>query len=68
MLFRTTLAIALASLSLTNISLAHADKIQLILQITVDQLRGDLPMRFKERLGKGGFRYLCAGLVSIVLL
>ncbi|MFC1824819.1 alkaline phosphatase family protein [Thermodesulfobacteriota bacterium] len=31
---------------------------KLILQITVDQLRGDLPMRFKERLGKGGFRYL----------
>ncbi len=31
---------------------------KLVLQITVDQLRGDLPMRFKERLGKGGFRYL----------
>jgi len=30
----------------------------LVLQITVDQLRGDLPMRFKDRLGKGGFRYL----------
>ena len=33
-------------------------KPKLVLQITVDQLRGDLPMRFKERLGKGGFRYL----------
>jgi predicted AlkP superfamily pyrophosphatase or phosphodiesterase len=31
---------------------------KLILQITVDQLRGDLPMRFRERLGEGGFRYL----------
>ena len=31
---------------------------KLVLQITVDQLRGDLPMRFKKRLGKGGFRYL----------
>jgi len=31
---------------------------KLILQITVDQLRGDLPLRFKERLGQGGFRYL----------
>ena len=30
----------------------------LVLQITIDQLRGDLPMRFKERLGQGGFRYL----------
>jgi predicted AlkP superfamily pyrophosphatase or phosphodiesterase len=35
-----------------------ADKPKLILQITVDQLRGDLPTRYYERLGKGGFRYL----------
>lgn len=33
-------------------------KPRLILQITVDQLRGDLPMRYEERLGEGGFRYL----------
>lgn len=31
---------------------------KLVLQITVDQLRGDLPMRFRDRFGKGGFRYL----------
>ena len=31
---------------------------RLVLQITVDQLRGDLPTRFLERLGDGGFRYL----------
>lgn len=31
---------------------------KLVVQITVDQLRGDLPMRYRERLGKGGFRYL----------
>jgi hypothetical protein len=31
---------------------------KLVLQITVDQLRGDLPMRFRDRLGAGGFRYL----------
>jgi predicted AlkP superfamily pyrophosphatase or phosphodiesterase len=37
---------------------AGDEKPALVLQITVDQLRGDLPMRFKERLGKGGFRYL----------
>jgi predicted AlkP superfamily pyrophosphatase or phosphodiesterase len=30
----------------------------LILQITVDQLRGDLPGRYADRLGEGGFRYL----------
>jgi hypothetical protein len=34
------------------------DKPKLILQITVDQLRGDLPTRFYDRLGEGGFRYL----------
>ena len=33
-------------------------KPQLILQITVDQLRGDLPTRYYDRLGEGGFRYL----------
>lgn len=35
-----------------------ADPPRLILQITVDQLRGDLPARYYERLGQGGFRYL----------
>lgn len=31
---------------------------KLVVQITVDQLRGDLPMRYRNRLTKGGFRYL----------
>jgi hypothetical protein len=31
---------------------------KLILQITVDQLRGDLLGRYYDRFGKGGFRYL----------
>ncbi len=31
---------------------------KLILQITVDALRGDLPTRYYERLGEGGLRYL----------
>lgn len=35
-----------------------ADKPKLILQITVDQLRGDLPTRYYDRLGEGGIRYL----------
>jgi predicted AlkP superfamily pyrophosphatase or phosphodiesterase len=34
------------------------DPPRLILQITVDQLRGDLPTRYFDRLGEGGFRYL----------
>ena len=31
---------------------------RLILQITVDQLRGDLIWRYQDRFGEGGFRYL----------
>ncbi len=33
-------------------------KPKLVLQITVDQLRGDLPGRYLEHMGRGGFRYL----------
>ena len=31
---------------------------KLILQITVDQLRSDLPRRYMSKMGNGGFRYL----------
>ena len=31
---------------------------RLIVQITVDQLRGDLPIRYFDRLGEGGLRWL----------
>ena len=31
---------------------------RLVLQITVDQLRGDLPLRYLGRFTEGGFRYL----------
>jgi len=31
---------------------------RLVLQITVDQLRGDLPLRYLDRFTDGGFRYL----------
>jgi predicted AlkP superfamily pyrophosphatase or phosphodiesterase len=41
-----------------NAAASAADKPRLILQITVDQLRGDLPTRYYDRLGEGGFRYL----------
>lgn len=35
-----------------------SDKPRLVLQITVDALRGELPTRFPKMLGKGGFAYL----------
>jgi predicted AlkP superfamily pyrophosphatase or phosphodiesterase len=51
-----------ALLILVNSSIAQAEiraqKPKLVLQITVDQLRGDLPTRYYNRLGEGGFRYL----------
>ena len=34
------------------------EKPRLILQITVDQMRGDIPTRYFNRLGEGGLRYL----------
>jgi predicted AlkP superfamily pyrophosphatase or phosphodiesterase len=37
---------------------ATAEPPKLVLQITVDQLRGDMPTRYKKRLAQGGFRYL----------
>lgn len=37
---------------------ARPNSPRLILQITVDQLRGDLPTRYYDRFGDGGFRYL----------
>lgn len=43
--------------SLANAAIAE-DKPRLILQITVDQLRGDLPFRHYDQFGPGGFRYL----------
>ena len=56
----TRLCVAILSLSgfLASGTATAAPEIRLVLQITVDQLRGDLPLRYAERYGKGGFRYL----------
>ena len=48
--------VALFALIVSSPHAQAADKPKLILQITVDQLRGDLPMRYRERLETGGFR------------
>ena len=42
----------------TNSLTLDNSPIRLVLQITIDQLRGDLPNRFAKRFGTGGFRYL----------
>lgn len=37
---------------------ACADQPKLIVFITIDQLRGDMPWRFQHRFGEGGFKFL----------
>ena len=49
---------SLALLSVFALAQAQLAAPRLVLQITVDQLRGDLPQRFRGQLGEGGFRYL----------
>ena len=48
----------LATLLVAGTPAWAGDQPKLILQITVDALRGDLPSRFDNVLGEGGFRYL----------
>jgi predicted AlkP superfamily pyrophosphatase or phosphodiesterase len=50
--------IALILCSAMPSSAQEKKKPRLVLQITVDQLRGDLPHRYYSELGEGGFRYL----------
>lgn len=54
------MAAVVTVLSLTFVGSAAAapPEIRLVLQLTVDQLRGDLPLRYADQFGKGGFRYL----------
>lgn len=39
-------------------AMAETKPPKLVLQITVDQLRSDMPERFIDKMGKGGFKYL----------
>ena len=52
----TRLVVLLAAF--VSVTAVAQDRPRLVLQITVDQLRGDLPMRYYDRFGDGGFRYL----------
>lgn len=52
---KTLLALALGLAA--NAAIAR-ERPRLILQITVDQLRGDMPARHQDQFGEGGFRYL----------
>ncbi|QFU23272.1 alkaline phosphatase family protein [Shewanella eurypsychrophilus] len=50
--------IALSIVSSIPVFAADSNEPKLILQITVDALRGDLASRFLDNMGEGGFRYL----------
>ena len=55
---RVISALALSVLPVTVTFAWAGEQPKLVLQITVDALRGDLPSRFSSVLGDGGFRYL----------
>ena len=50
--------LTIASLTFLPYTVIAAEAPKLILQITVDQLRSDLPKRYMSKMGDGGFRYL----------
>ena len=50
--------LAIASLAFLPYTSIAAEAPKLILQITVDQLRSDLPQRYMSKMGDGGFKYL----------
>jgi arylsulfatase A-like enzyme len=55
-IYRGLLALLIAGLA--SAGTQAAPEVRLVLQITVDQLRGDLPWRHMAQFEKGGFRYL----------
>lgn len=57
-LVKVVSALALSVISITGNLAWSGTQPKLVLQITVDGLRGDLPGRFPDLLGEGGFRYL----------
>jgi predicted AlkP superfamily pyrophosphatase or phosphodiesterase len=50
--------VALILCSALPLSAQEKKRPRLVLQITVDQLRGDLPHRYYSEFGEGGFRYV----------
>ncbi|MEN8803743.1 MAG: alkaline phosphatase family protein [Thiogranum sp.] len=57
-LVQVVFALALSLMSICDNFAWAGKQPKLLLQITVDGLRGDLPNRFPNVLGEGGFRYL----------
>jgi predicted AlkP superfamily pyrophosphatase or phosphodiesterase len=56
--FRTSLVAAIIATASLQAEAQEVARPALILQITVDGLRGDLLQRYRDRFGPGGFRFL----------
>jgi arylsulfatase A-like enzyme len=56
--FRHFFSLAAALLALAAAGPVAAARPDLVLLVTVDQLRGDMPWKFRGRFGPAGFRYL----------
>ena len=50
---------------LDDLDAVATEPTELILAITIDGLRGDIPFRLADRFGQGGFRYLMANGVGL---
>ena len=57
-LWRLALLVSCAVVVLPAQAAGQSEPPRLIVQITVDALRGDLPSRYLSEMGPGGFRYL----------
>jgi predicted AlkP superfamily pyrophosphatase or phosphodiesterase len=55
-LIKWSIALFLLAFSVANP--LYASQPSLVLLVTIDQLRGDMPWRFQDRFGPAGFRYL----------
>jgi predicted AlkP superfamily pyrophosphatase or phosphodiesterase len=53
-----TVAVSIAFLAFTTARAEQQARPKLVLEIVVDQLRGDMPAMILDRCGPGGFRYL----------
>ncbi len=56
--FMISLLLCSSAFTLAQAGTADTGPPRLILQVTVDQLRGDFPFRYYDRLPDGGFKYL----------
>ena len=55
---KTALLAMLAQSVFVGSEVMAAEDPKLVVMITIDQLRGDMPQKYYDRFGEGGFKYL----------